>query len=172
MKLRKSEKSEKKKTEAAETVAQRASKKYQKSEDALKEFMTDPDVMDLMKEFYKLIEDRNAALDEAVRAVKSELQASDQARLVVGPIGAQKRYRRYYDTDFLAKRLPNDQKELVLKAKTVYELNQPLLEQLTRQGELDNEIVRESYHEEEQSPSAMPGTPKPFELPPISVYTD
>ena len=129
--------------------------------------MKDPASRAILEEFYDLVDQRNVALDEAVKedAKSDKLQRSDRHQLVYEGIGAQKRVSRYYDTDFLSEHLPIGQADLVLFRKVTYELNQPLLEQMVRQGEVDPVIVREAYHEDVQNPAAMPGTPKPFSLP-------
>ena len=156
-------------TEAQESVAQRTAHRYRVAENELQEFMKDASVMELLKEFYQLIEKRNTTLDEALRAIKSEVQRSDQKRLVIEGLGAQKKYRTYYDTDFLSEHLPVKQAEMILTEKTVFELNEPLLQQLVRQGEIDNTVVREAYREEEQNPANVPGTPKPWSMPPLPI---
>ena len=154
---------------AAETVAQKATKKFWQIEEELKTFMKDAAIYPILQEFHALVISRNEALDEAVRNVKSELQRSDNDKLVVEGIGAQKRTKVYYDVEFLAEHLPMKQAQLVLTEKLVHELNQPLLEQLLRQGEIDNGIVRDAYHEEAQNPASLPGTPKPWTIPPLPV---
>jgi hypothetical protein len=163
---KKTTKTQTEKTEAPpETTAQKQAKVYKHAEDELRAFMKDPDVRPMLEEFYGLLEARNLALDVAVREVKAELQRSDRKQLVYEGIGAQSKMSRYYDTDFLAEHLPVGQANLVLTSKLVYELNQPLLEQMVRQGEVDPQIVGQAYHEDPQNPSALPGTPKPFTLP-------
>jgi hypothetical protein len=169
MGIRKASKAEKT-TEKPESLAERSVKKYKEAEDELKNFMKDEEYKGVLQAFYQLVEERNVALDEAVRSVKSELQRSDQPKLIIGGIGAQKRMKRYYDTNFLAEHLPVKQAELILTEKIVYELNEPMLEQLARQGEVDNDVVREAYHEEPQNPAALPGTPKPYDVPPIPIF--
>lgn len=151
------------------SVAERTALRYTESEKTLKEFMTDRSVLETLREFYRLIEERNRSLDEAVRAIKSELQRSEHGRMVLEGIGAQKRWKRYYDAEFLSEHLPGNQASMILTEKIVHEINLPLLEQLLRQGEIDNTVVREAYHEEEQSPAVLPGTPKEWSLPPLPV---
>lgn len=158
-----------KKTEVTEappeSSASRNARRFKETDEELRAFMKDPSFRPMLEEFYALVEQRNLILDEAVRDVKAELQRSDRHQLVYGAIGAQKRVSRYYDTDFLSEHLPVGQADLVLSRKVTYELNQPLLEQMLRQGEVDPHIVRDAYHEDAQNPAAMPGTPKPFSLP-------
>jgi len=142
---------------------------YNESEDALKDFSSDPAVREILEELHSLTEARNSALDAAIRAVKSELQRSEGERLVVGGIGAQKKYKRYYDAKYLAENLPVGQFLLFAKERLEYDIDTAVLDQLLRQGEVDQDIVRGAYHNDEQSPSSMPGTPKPYMLPPIPL---
>jgi nitrogen regulatory protein PII len=165
--MRKASKTEK--TEVVESLSVRAVKAYRQSELNLNEFMKDHEVRDILSEMYKLVEERNVLLDAAVRSVKTELQKTDHTKLTIDGIGAQKKFKRYYDTDYLAEHLPAKQADQVLTKKTVYELNEPLLEQLTRQGELDNEVVKMAYHVIEQNPASLPGTPKPWDMPPLDM---
>jgi hypothetical protein len=148
-----------------ESTAQRNARLFKEADEELRAFMKDPAYRPMLEEFYNLVEQRNLALDTAVREVKAELQRSDRNQLVYNGIGAQKRVDRYYDTDFLSEHLPVGQADLVLTMKISYELNKPLLEQMLRQGEVDPLIVRDAYHEDAQNPASMPGTPKPFNLP-------
>lgn len=149
--------------------AERAVTRFQQADGELKSFLSDDAIRDIMLEYENLVNTRNQALDDAMRAVKSELRTLDQDKLVMEGLGAQKKYKRWYDTEFLAKALPADQAELVLTEKVVYELDQDRLEQLSRQGEIDNNIVRNAYREEEQAPAALPGSPKPYIIPVIPV---
>jgi len=148
-------------------VAERAVKEFESSREKLNTFVGDPDIREIMKEYEQLVDDYNQTLDTAVRAVKSHLRTLEQKKLVVGIIGAQKRYKRWYDANFLANSLPSAQADLILTEVVEYKLNTELLEQLSRQGEIDNEIVRQAYHEEEDSPAAMPGTPKAYVIPAV-----
>lgn len=152
-----------------DTVATRAVRKYHDAKDALDEFLGDPDIRDVLIEMEQLVSKHNAALDAAMRAIKSELAKSDQTKLVIEGLGAQKKFKRYYDTDFLANALPAEQADLVLTEVVTYQLDQELLEQLSRQGEIDNEIVAKAYHEEEGNPANLPGTPKPYAVPSVPV---
>lgn len=152
-----------------ETTAQRNARRYREANDELIAFMRDPAYRPLLEEFYELVKVRNDALDTAVRDVKAELQRSEHRQLIYEGIGAQKKTERYYDTDFLSEHLPVGQADLILTRKVTYELNQPMLEQMVRQGEVDNEIVRQAYHEDNLNPSSMPGTPKPFSLPALPL---
>jgi hypothetical protein len=150
-------------------AAQRSVHRFTAADNDLKEFLADSTIRDIMSQFEHLVQLRNQALDEAVRAVKQELRNLDQDRLVIDGIGAQKKYKRWYDPEFLANALPAEQSDLILTEKTVYELDQDRLEQLARQGEIDNEIVRRAFHEEEQAPAALPGTPKAYVIPSLPV---
>jgi transposase len=135
----------------------------------VKEFMSDPDIRALLQELETLVERRNVTLDEAMRSVKNELRGMDQDKLIIDGLGAQKKFKRWYDAEFLSNTLPSAQADLVLTEKVVYELNQELLEQLTRQGEVDGRIVQNAYREEEQAPAALPGSPKAYILPLLPV---
>lgn len=141
--------------------------RYRRAEAELDAFLKDPDIREVLQELYQLVEERNATLDEAIRNIKSELQRSDQAQLVFEGLGAQKRHKTWYDTDFLAEHLPHNQAQLVLTSHLEWELNKTLLEQLLRQGEVDTEVVKQAFHDEPDSPAVLPGTPKPFTLPPL-----
>jgi hypothetical protein len=143
--------------------------RFREADNAVKEFMSDPDIRALLEELDVLVTRRNATLDEAMRAVKNELRGMDQDKLIIDGLGAQKKFKRWYDTEFLSNALPSAQADLVLTEKVVYELNQELLEQLTRQGEVDGRIVQNAYREEEQAPAALPGCPKAYVLPILPV---
>ena len=151
----------------AENPAEKAARAFRASEDALKDFISGPEVRPLFEEYSRMVEDYNERLDAAVRAVKGELRRSDSDKMIVEGIGAQKKYKRWYDAEVLAKLLPSEQADEILTEKIVYEVNESRLEQLCRQGEIDNNLVRRAYHEEEQNPSALPGTPKPYFIPPM-----
>lgn len=153
----------------APTHAEQLVAEFEGAKTALTQFLKDQDVRNMLAELYQLVDDHNRALDQAVRGVKSQLRTSDQQRLVIGVIGAQKKLRRWYDVEHLARALPAEQADAILTEKVVYELNEEVLSQMVRQGEVDNEIVAQAYHEEEQDPSSMPGTPKPYNLPPLPV---
>jgi hypothetical protein len=142
--------------------------RFHNSEAELKAFFKDPEVKAVMEELTTLVERRNSSLDEAIRSVKSELQRLDRDKLTIDGIGAQKKYRRWYDAEFLANHLPGDQARLVITEKLVFEVNVDVLEQMSRQGEIDNNIVREAYREEQQNPASMPG-PKPYILPALPM---
>lgn len=154
------------------TVAQRAVTAYHDAKAALNDFLTDGDIHDLLLEMEQLVFSHNTKLDAAMRAIKSELRQSEQGKLIIEGLGAQKKYKRSYDTDFLANALPAEQSDAVLTERVVYDLDKPLLEQLMRQGEIDNEIVDKAYLEAEQNPSNLPGTPKPYFLPAIPEVSD
>ena len=151
------------------TAASISAARYRKAEVELDEFLKDPNVREIMQELYALVDERNATLDEAIRNIKSELQRTDQPQLVCEGLGAQKRHKRWYDASFLAEHLPHNQAELVLTSHLEWDLNQPLLEQLLRQGEIDTEVVQQAFHDDPETPAVLPGTPKPFILPPLPV---
>lgn len=155
-----------------QTNAERSAQKFKEAHEALQEFLNDPEIRPILQEFETLVTTRNQALDTAMRAIKGELRNLDQDKLVFEGLGAQKKYKRWYDTEFLARALPAEQADLVLSERVVYDLDQARLEQLARQGEIDNEIVRAAFHEEEQAPAALPGTPKPYEIPSLPVIDE
>ena len=157
------------KAEEHEGPSVRAVEAYNKAREALDEFMSDPDIRDILVEMEDLVNTYNRCLDDAVRAVKGEVKSSDKTKLFVGGLGAQKKFKRYYDAEFLANSLPAEQADEILTEKVVYDLDKPRLEQLLRQGEIDSEIVNKAYHEDEQNPVSMPGTPKPYVLPLLPV---
>lgn len=155
--------------EELRSTAEKAVAGFQEAQDALTEFLSDEGVREVLMEMEDLVSDHNTKLDAAVRAVKSCLKKMNQDKLVIEGIGAQKKYKRYYDVDFLAKSLPADQADEVLTEKIVYELDIERLEQMQRQGEIDNRLVRMAFHEEELNPASLPGTPKAFTLPALPV---
>lgn len=155
--------------DAKETLAERTVGLYHDAREQLNEFLADKELRDILLELENLVSDHNMRLDAAMRAIKSELGHLDQDKLVISGLGAQKKYKRYYDTEFLANALPADQSDEILTERIVYDLNKERLEQLLRQGEIDNEIVEKAYHEEAQNPANLPGTPKPYVLPGIPV---
>lgn len=156
-------------SEEEPTGAERAVANYREAQEVLDAFLRDPEIRDILEELTHLVTEHNRTLDSAIRAVKGELHASDRTRLVIDGIGAQKKMKRWYDVDHLAEALPAEQSDLILTEKIVYELNKEILDQMLRQGEVDERIVAQAYHEEEQQPSNLPGTPKPYELPPLPV---
>jgi|GEM_PF-3812894 len=143
---------------AEESPTQRAVAKFGLAKTALREFMDEND--DYVQELRRLIDDYNACIREAVHALKSQLRDSEQNRLVVGEFGAMKRRREWWDGHILANSVPRDKQELFLTAKTVYEVDVSKLEQLLRQGEIDADIARQAFHEDEPTISLMPGSPK------------
>lgn len=151
------------------TAADRAVDDFLDAKEALDLFMQDEDIREILQEMAQLVADYNSTLDTATRLVKGELRKSPKNKLVIHGIGAQKKTKRWYDTEYLANTLPADQSDLILTEKITYELDVALLEQLRRQGEIDNDIVSDAYHEEEMNPSALPGTPKPYTIPAIPV---
>ena len=158
-------KSSKRRVDDEQSPAERAVNRYQLSQEELEAFLHDPDIKAAMIELNRLVEDRNAALDAAGRAVKQQLLTSDRDKLVVGSFGAQKKVSRWYDGEYLADNLPVNQSELVLEEILTYKVKVDALEQLARQGEIDNEIVRLAYHEEPPTAAMMPGAPKPYIIP-------
>lgn len=155
--------------EERESVAERAVRSFNEAKDTLLEFLSDPEIRELLLEHEHLVKEHNQALDQAMRAIKSELRTLDQDKLIIDGLGAQKKYKRYYDPDFLANALPAEQADLVLTEIVTYKVDREVLEQMTRQGEVDNEIVEKAFHEEEQNPANLPGTPKPYTLPALPV---
>jgi hypothetical protein len=151
------------------TAADRAVDDFLAAKEELEAFMKDDEIREILMEMDRLVADYNSKLDTATRQVKSQLRTMDQQKLLIKGIGAQKKMKRWYDVEHLANALPADQSELILTERVTYDLDIQLLEQLRRQGEINNDIVAESYHEEEQNPSAMPGTPKPYTMPAIPV---
>lgn len=151
--------------------AEQAVEAFREAEAELNDLLNDPETRPIFEQYNQLIANFNERLDEAVRSVKNELRRSDQDKMILGGIGAQKKYRRWYDAEILAKLLPSDQADEVLTEKIVYEVNETRLEQLCRQGEVDNNLVRRAYKEEEQNPSALPGTPKPYFIPALPVQS-
>lgn len=154
-----------KKREANEPESKPIVDRYNATNMDLKEFIADN--REVLSAFYDLVQRRNSSLDEAIRAVKSELQRSEHTKLFVEGIGAVKKYKTYYDAKMLAESLPVNQFQLFATERLEYDINVEALEQLVRQGEVDQTIVREAYHKDEQSPANMPGNPKPYDLPPI-----
>jgi hypothetical protein len=149
--------------------AEQAVERFNQAKEELDSFLADPEIRDVMLEFQQLVTNHNNRLDEALRATKAELRSSARTRLVYGSIGAMKKFKRYYDVDYLAAKLPAEQADEILTEKVVYELHQERLDQLLRQGEIDTELVQQAYHEEEQNPSNLPGVPKPFTIPTVVV---
>jgi len=158
-----------KENKSRETPAERAVAFYNDARAALSEFLADKDIRDILLELEDLVAEHNARLDDAMRTIKSELRHMDQDKLVINGLGAQKKYKRYYDADFLVNTLPAIQSEEIITEKITYILDKERLEQLMRQGEIDNEIVQKAYHEEELNPTNLPGSPKPYVLPGIPV---
>jgi hypothetical protein len=151
------------------TVAERAVARFHEAKAALLEFLGDPELKDILLEYEQLVTNHNQELDAAMRAIKSELRGLDQDKLIIEGLGAQKKYKRYYDAEFLANTLPADQADEVLHEEIVYRVDKDRLDQLCRQGEIDNEIVDRAYHEDEQNPANMPGTPKAYAIPAIPL---
>jgi len=151
------------------SAAARAVDRFQEAKAELLAFLGDQEIRELLQELEQLVTTHNESLDRAVRAVKLELRGSDHDKLIIHEIGAQKKYKRWYDTDFLAKSLPASQYDLCMTEKITHELDITRLEQLSRQGEIDNELVTMAYREEEQNPASLPGTPKPYTLPSLPV---
>lgn len=143
---------------AEETAAERAVRKFGEAKTELRGFMDDND--DFVQELRRLIEGYNAGIRESVHALKSQLKDSEQSRLVIGEFGVMKKRREWWDGQALAASVPEDKRELFLMEKVVYEVDVTKLEQLLRQGEIDNDIVRQAFHEDAPSLSLMPGSPK------------
>lgn len=151
----------------APNIAERAVQKFDDAREELLTFLKDPAIREIMEEYQHLVTQYNETLDIAERAVKSHLRTLDKTKLVMGCIGVQKKFKRWYDAEKLANILPAAQADLVLHETVVYTVDVELLNQLTRQGEVDNDLVRKAFHEEEQNPSLMPGSPKPYSIPSI-----
>jgi len=156
-------------TDEKVTLAHKAVIAYDRAREELQRFMSDEDIREILLEMEQLVDEHNAKLDAAMRAIKSELRMMEQEKLIINGLGAQKKYKRYYDAEFLANALPADQSDEILTERVVYDLDKERLEQLLRQGEIDNTIVEKAYHEEEQNPANLPGTPKPYILPTLPV---
>jgi hypothetical protein len=152
-----------------QSVVDTAVQRYKASEEELQAFLTNEELYDVLRMFEHLVEERNRTLDAAMRAVKAELRHLDQDKLVMAGLGAQKKFKRWYDGDFLSRALPAAQADLILTERVVYDVNQDRLEQMARQGEVDNAIVAAAFREEEQSPAALPGSPKPYNIPVVPV---
>jgi len=150
-------------------ATERATTAFREADKALKDFMADPAVRDVLQEYTQLVNQYNQCLEDAVRSVKSELRRGDQEKIIIGGIGAQRKFRTWYDAEMLVTLLPASQTEEIITEKITYELDEQRLEQLCRQGEIDNEVVRRAYHREELNPANLPGTPKPFYIPPLPV---
>jgi hypothetical protein len=151
------------------TAAERAVTRFNTAKDALHQFLKDEDIRDVLSELEHLVEQYNQKLDDAVRLVKAMVRHSDQNKVFIDGIGAQKKFKRFYDAEFLANVLPADQFDEFATERIIYELDIDRLEQLVRQGEVDGVIVEESRRVEEQNPSSLPGTPKPYTIPAIPV---
>ena len=149
----------------AETTTLNAVQKYKDAAQALSDYMQDEGVHEVLQEYASYIEDYNMLLDAAIRAVKTQLRASNKRKLTVGGLGAQKKMKRWYDIDVLSDKLPAKQSELFLTEKVIYELDENALNDAVRQGAVDIGIVQKAYHEVEQNPSNLPGTPKPYSIP-------
>lgn len=151
------------------SFAQKAAQQYQAAERELREFMEDPDILEILQQYHALIKDRNVKLTEAIQAAKSELGRSNKNKLNFEGIGVQKKAgRTEYDVDFLREHLPAEQAALVITERTVYELNVEEMLQLVRQEEIDKDIVKQAYKEQPASLAVIPGTPKVWDLPPIT----
>jgi len=162
----------KKQTNEEESFAKKSVRRFKEAEKEVRDFMNDPDVIDILRYFHRLIETRNERLGEAVRAVKAELARSEQEKLFIDGIGAQKRTSVYYDLDHLRAYLPEEQLRLVITERIVYDLHEEDLVRLVRQGEIDEEIVKQAYKETPGGVASLPGTPKPWELPPLPSEED
>jgi len=149
-----------------ERTIDKAVQAFREAERNLQEFMASPEARPILEEYSMLIAEYNEKLDAAIRAMKSEAQKTDSDKLIVDGLGVQKRYKRWYDGDILAKSLPSDIADEVLTEKVVYEVDKERLEQLVRQGEVDNNIVKMAF-KEEASITMMPGMPKPYVIPAV-----
>jgi hypothetical protein len=148
-------------------MAKKAAEKYQKSEEELSKFIEDPELHGIIEQFHKLVTERNQTLETAVKLIKYALSAGDEKSLELQGLGAQKKTKTWYDVEFLVNNLTAEQAMLFLTEVIVYNIDVPKLEQLVRQGEVDQNIVSKAYHQE-FSTAIMPGMPKPYSLPPLS----
>ena len=153
------------KNQTDDSPAERAVNRFHEAQRDLDNFLHLPEVREIMTELARLVEDYNATLDAAGRSVKQQLLMSERNKLVVGDFGAQKKVSRWYDGEFLADHLSVNQSELVLEEITTYRVKVDVLDQLARQGEVDNEVVRLAFHEDAPTASMMPGAPKPYNIP-------
>lgn len=153
----------------APNIAERAVERFEAARQELLNFLRDPEIREVMKEYEQLVDGYNQSLDDATRAVKSHLRTIDGNKYSVGVIGAQKKYKRWYDAEFLANSLPAEQAELVLTETVTYTVDTEVLDQMARQGEVDNALIQAAFHEEEQNPALLPGTPKAYNIPAIPL---
>ena len=157
------------KEKAKPSATEAAVASFNEAKNELHAFLKDPNIKDVLLEYEQLVEMYNSRLDQATRLVKAMVRHSDQNKVFIDGIGAQKKFKRYYDAEFLACTLPADQFDEFAKERIVYDLDLDRLEQLVRQGEVDGAIVEKARRVEEQNPSNLPGTPKPYNLPAIPV---
>lgn len=153
----------------AKSMASKSVDAYLVTKERLETFMRDEDVKEVLKELNMYVAEYNSTLDTAIRQVKKHLSTTDKKKLIINGIGAQRKYKRWYNVPLLMETLPADQSDLVVKEEITYSLQTELLEDLVRQGEIDSDIVSKAYVEEELNPALVPGTPKPYTLPPIPV---
>lgn len=147
------------------SFAQKAVKQYEAAEAELLAFMQDQDALPVLQQYHALVESRNSKLGDAIQAVKAALQRSTKPKLTVGSLGAQKKISHEYDVGFLRENLPQEQLDLFVTEEITYKVNEELLAALTRQGEVDAEIVKQAYKEKPASLANLPGTPKVWSLP-------
>lgn len=144
------------------TSAEKASERFEAAQSELREFMNDNG--ELIDELRRLIENYNASLKEASVAVKGQLKNSPEDRLVVGQFGAMKKRNEKWDGTALAAMFPARVSEIFLQEIVSYEVNVTKLEQLIRQGEVDQEKAYKALHIGSPTLSMMGGCPKELRL--------
>jgi NurA-like 5'-3' nuclease len=144
------------------TPAERAAERFEEASSELTNFMEENH--EFVDELRRLIDDHNSAIQEAVTAIKNDLQNSDRDKLVIGRFGAMKRKKEYWSGMELAALVPARISEHFLTEKLSYEVNVTKLEQLIRQGEVDRDEVYKAFHQDAPTLSLMPGTPKEMKL--------
>lgn len=146
----------------APTSAEKAAERFEEAYTELNSFMEENH--EFVDELRRLIDDHNAAIKEAVTALKSDLQNSDRDKLVIGRFGAVKKRKEFWDGMELAALVPARVSQHFLTEKLSYEVNVTKLEQLIRQGEVDRDEVYKAFHQDAPTLSLMPGTPKELKL--------
>lgn len=150
------------------TFAQKAAAQFKEAEAELRAFMEDPGTLELLQQYHTLVQARNEKLTAAVQAAKSELSRSSKDKMQFESIGVLKKHKLTYDVNFLREHLPAEQAALIITERTVYELNTEELTRLVRQEEIDKAVVQQACTDQ-SALSIVPGTPKVWELPPLSL---
>lgn len=161
-----SNKNEKKTKKTEPSFAERAVNRYNEADARIQEFMSNPEIVEMLHEYHSLINERNSCLDEAIRAVKSELQRSPDDKILINGIGAQKRVSTDYDVEILRAEIPKDKRDIFMSRKITYEVNKDILMQLVQMQEVSKDVVDKARSTKE-SIASMPGTPKVYSLPPL-----